>query len=199
MNLQIRKLKIRKLKTWTCSNLRGHFQLENFKPLKLYKHEEENKNRTLIMALRLMRRIHTMAYKRMAWLFPEYEYSTCSSALLLTQSCSEQYTLLLKAVGLIAPFWKNGLGERWSLLWYDCSRYLYAKWHACLIDRYLPQQKAGRWSRAEKPTRRTSGRSENYARMQGRKSLEVKNTVWYNYRRVPRVDFGQEIVLQGTG
>lgn len=137
----------------------------------------------------LMGRIHTNGYKRLADFFPEYEYvpvlqACCSRKAERAQAFADQW-----GYKSIETDWRKVI-ERDDIDAVDiCTP---NDSHAEIA---IAAAKAGKMILCEKPLARTVSEAEEMV-----KAVEasgVKNTVWYNYRRVPAVTLAKNIVASG--
>ncbi len=137
----------------------------------------------------LMGRIHTNGYKRLADFFPEYEYVP------VLQACCSRREEKAKA-----------FAEQWDYASYETD------WHKIIerddidaVDICTPNDKhaeiaiaaakAGKMILCEKPLARTVEEAEGM--LKAVEEAGVKNTVWYNYRRIPAVTLAKKIVASG--
>jgi predicted dehydrogenase len=137
----------------------------------------------------LMGRIHTNGYKRLADFFPEYEYRP------VLQACCSRREENAKA-----------FMERWNYASYETDwRKLLAREDIDAVDICTPNDmhaeiaiaaaKAGKMILCEKPLARTVAEAKGM--LEAVEKAGVKNTVWYNYRRVPAVTLAKNIVASG--
>uniref|UniRef100_UPI00404747FA Gfo/Idh/MocA family protein n=1 Tax=Algoriphagus sp. TaxID=1872435 RepID=UPI00404747FA len=137
----------------------------------------------------LMGRIHTNGYKRLADFFPEYEYRP------VLQACCSRREANAKA-----------FMERWDYASYETDwRKLLAREDIDAVDICTPNDmhaeiaiaaaKAGKMILCEKPLARTVAEAKGM--LEAVEKAGVKNTVWYNYRRVPAVTLAKNIVASG--
>ena len=136
-----------------------------------------------------MGRIHTNGYKRLADFFPEYEYRP------VLQACCSRREANAKA-----------FMERWNYASYETDwRKLLAREDIDAVDICTPNDmhaeiaiaaaKAGKMILCEKPLARTVAEAKGM--LEAVEAAGVKNTVWYNYRRVPAVTLAKNIVASG--
>lgn len=137
----------------------------------------------------LMGRIHTNGYKRLADFFPEYEYRP-----VLQACCSRR-------VEKAEAFMKD-----WDYASYEIDwRKVIARDDIDAIDICTPNDMhaeiaiaaaaAGKMILCEKPLARTVAEAKTM--LDTVENAGVKNTVWYNYRRVPAVTLAKNIVASG--
>lgn len=137
----------------------------------------------------LMGRIHTNGYKRLADFFPEYEYNP------VLQACCSRREANAKA-----------FMERWGYASYETDwRKVIERDDIDAVDICTPNDshaeiaiaaaKAGKMILCEKPLARTVAEAEEMVKAV--EAAGVKNTVWYNYRRVPAVTLAKNIVASG--
>jgi predicted dehydrogenase len=137
----------------------------------------------------LMGRIHTNGYKRLADFFPEYEYNP------VLQACCSRREANAKA-----------FMERWGYASYETDwRKIIEREDIDAVDICTPNDshaeiaiaaaKAGKMILCEKPLARTVAEAEEMVKAV--EAAGVKNTVWYNYRRVPAVTLAKNIVASG--
>ena len=136
-----------------------------------------------------MGRIHTNGYKRLGDFFPEYEYRP-----VLQAACSRREDKIKE------------FAEQWGYASYETDwRKIIERDDIDAVDICTPNNthaeiaiaaaKAGKMILCEKPLSRTLEEGEEMV-----KAVEeagVKNTVWYNYRRVPAVTLAKQIVDSG--
>jgi predicted dehydrogenase len=137
----------------------------------------------------LMGRIHTNGYKRLMDFFPEYEYAP-----VLQACCSRN------------PERAQAFADQWGYKSIETDwRTIIARDDIDAVDICTPNDKhaeiaiaaaaAGKMILCEKPLARSVEEAEQML-----KAVEVagvKNTVWYNYRRVPAVTLAKKIVDSG--
>ncbi|MFC5192089.1 Gfo/Idh/MocA family protein [Algoriphagus aquatilis] len=137
----------------------------------------------------LMGRIHTNGYKRLADFFPEYEYVP------VLQACCSRREPNAKA-----------FMERWGYASYETDwRRIIERDDIDAVDICTPNDthaeiaiaaaKAGKMILCEKPLARTVAEAEGM--LKAVEEAGVKNTVWYNYRRIPAVTLAKNIVSSG--
>jgi len=137
----------------------------------------------------LMGRIHTNGYKRLADFFPEYEYVP------VLQACCSRREPNAKA-----------FMERWGYASYETDwRKIIERDDIDAVDICTPNDthaeiaiaaaKAGKMILCEKPLARTVAEAEGM--LKAVEEAGVKNTVWYNYRRIPAVTLAKNIVSSG--
>ncbi len=137
----------------------------------------------------LMGRIHTNGYKRLADFFPEYEYVP------VLQACCSRREPNAKA-----------FMERWGYASYETDwRRIIERDDIDAVDICTPNDthaeiaiaaaKAGKMILCEKPLARTVAEAEGM--LKAVEEAGVKNTVWYNYRRIPAVTLAKNIVASG--
>lgn len=137
----------------------------------------------------LMGRIHTNGYKRLADFFPEYEYVP------VLQACCSRREANAKA-----------FMERWGYASYETDwRRIIERDDIDAVDICTPNDthaeiaiaaaKAGKMILCEKPLARTVAEAEGM--LKAVEEAGVKNTVWYNYRRIPAVTLAKNIVASG--
>ena len=137
----------------------------------------------------LMGRIHTNGYKRLADFFPEYEYVP------VLQACCSRREANAKA-----------FMERWGYASYETDwRRIIERGDIDAVDICTPNDthaeiaiaaaKAGKMILCEKPLARTVAEAEGM--LKAVEEAGVKNTVWYNYRRIPAVTLAKNIVASG--
>lgn len=137
----------------------------------------------------LMGRIHTNGYKRLADFFPEYEYVP------VLQACCSRREANAKA-----------FAERWGYASYETDwRRIIERGDIDAVDICTPNDthaeiaiaaaKAGKMILCEKPLARTVAEAESM--LKAVEEAGVKNTVWYNYRRIPAVTLAKNIVASG--
>jgi predicted dehydrogenase len=137
----------------------------------------------------LMGRIHTNGYKRLGDFFPEYEYRP-----VLQVACSRREDKI------------KAFAEQWGYASYETDwKKVIARDDVDAIDICTPNNthaeiaiaaaKAGKMILCEKPLARTLEEAEEMVKVI--EETGVKNTVWYNYRRVPAVTLAKQIVDSG--
>jgi predicted dehydrogenase len=137
----------------------------------------------------LMGRIHTNGYKRLMDFFPEYEYAP-----VLQACCSRN------------PERAQAFADQWGYKSIETDwRTIIARDDIDAVDICTPNDKhaeiaiaaaaAGKMILCEKPLARTVEEAEQM--LKAVEAAGVKNTVWYNYRRVPAVTLAKKIVDSG--
>ncbi len=137
----------------------------------------------------LMGRIHTNGYKRLGDFFPEYEYRP-----VLQVACSRREDKI------------KAFAEQWGYASYETDwRKVIERDDVDAVDICTPNgthaeianaaAKAGKMILCEKPLARTLDEAKTMAEVV--EKAGVKNTVWYNYRRVPAVTLAKKIVDSG--
>lgn len=137
----------------------------------------------------LMGRIHTNGYKRLGDFFPEMEYRP-----VLQVVCSRREDKV------------KAFAEQWGYKHTETDwRAVIARDDVDAIDICTPNDKhaeiaiaaaeAGKMILCEKPLSRTVEEGEKM--LEAVEKAGVKNTVWYNYRRVPAVTLAKQIVDSG--
>ncbi len=137
----------------------------------------------------LMGRIHTNGYKRLGDFFPEYEYRP-----VLQVACARREDKV------------KAFAEQWGYKHTETDwRAVIARDDVDAIDICTPNDshaeiaiaaaEAGKMILCEKPLARTVEEGEKM--VAAIEKAGVKNTVWYNYRRVPAVTLAKEIVDSG--
>lgn len=137
----------------------------------------------------LMGRIHTNGYKRLMDFFPEYEYAP-----VLQACCSRN------------PDRAQAFADQWGYKSIETDwRTIIARDDIDAVDICTPNDKhaeiaiaaaaAGKMILCEKPLARTVEEAEQM--LKAVEAAGVKNTVWYNYRRVPAVTLAKKIVDSG--
>jgi predicted dehydrogenase len=137
----------------------------------------------------LMGRIHTNGYKRLMDFFPEYEYAP-----VLQACCSRN------------PERAQAFADQWGYKSIETDwRTIIARDDIDAVDICTPNDKhaeiaiaaaaAGKMILCEKPLARSVEEAEQM--LKAVESAGVKNTVWYNYRRVPAVTLAKKIVDSG--
>lgn len=137
----------------------------------------------------LMGRIHTNGYKRLADFFPEYEYNP-----VLQACCSRREE---KAQTFADQWGYKSVETDW--------RELLKRDDIDAVDICTPNDmhaeiaiaaaEAGKMILCEKPLARTVAEAEGM--LKAVEKAGVKNTVWYNYRRIPAVTLAKQIVASG--
>lgn len=137
----------------------------------------------------LMGRTHTNGYKRIGDFFPELKYRP-----VLQAACSRN------------PEKVKAFAEQWGYQSFETD------WQAVVsrddidaIDICTPNDthaqiaiaaaEAGKMILCEKPLARTL--EEGYSMIEAINKTGVKNTVWYNYRRIPAVTLAKQVVDSG--
>ncbi|WPR78003.1 Gfo/Idh/MocA family oxidoreductase [Algoriphagus sp. NG3] len=137
----------------------------------------------------LMGRIHTNGYKRVPDFFPEYEYvpvlqACCSRRKEKAQAFADQW-----GYKSVETDWRELL-KRDDIDAVDiCTP---NDMHAEIA---IAAAEAGKMILCEKPLARTVAEAEGM--VEAVEKAGVKNTVWYNYRRVPAVTLAKQIVASG--
>ena len=137
----------------------------------------------------LMGRIHTNGYKRLMDFFPEYEYAP-----VLQACCSRN------------PERAQAFADQWGYKSIETDwRTIIARDDIDAVDICTPNDKhaeiaiaaaaAGKMILCEKPLARSVEEAEQM--LKAVEAAGVKNTVWYNYRRVPAVTLAKKIVDSG--
>lgn len=137
----------------------------------------------------LMGRIHTNGYKRLGDFFPEYEYRP-----VLQVACARREDKV------------KAFAEQWGYKHTETDwRAVIARDDVDAIDICTPNDshaeiaiaaaEAGKMILCEKPLARTV--EEGQKMVEAIEKAGVKNTVWYNYRRVPAVTLAKQIVDSG--
>jgi predicted dehydrogenase len=137
----------------------------------------------------LMGRIHTNGYKRLTDFFPEYEYAP-----VLQACCSRN------------PERAQAFADQWGYKSIETDwRKIIARDDIDAVDICTPNDKhaeiaiaaaaAGKMILCEKPLARTVDEAEKM--LKAVEAAGVKNTVWYNYRRIPAVTLAKQIVDSG--
>lgn len=137
----------------------------------------------------LMGRIHTNGYKRLTDFFPEYEYAP-----VLQACCSRN------------PERAQAFADQWGYKSIETDwRKIIARDDIDAVDICTPNDKhaeiaiaaaaAGKMILCEKPLARTVEEAEEM--LKAVEAAGVKNTVWYNYRRIPAVTLAKQIVDSG--
>lgn len=137
----------------------------------------------------LMGRIHTNGYKRLTDFFPEYEYAP-----VLQACCSRN------------PERAQAFADQWGYKSIETDwRKIIARDDIDAVDICTPNEKhaeiaiaaaaAGKMILCEKPLARSVDEAEEM--LKAVEAAGVKNTVWYNYRRIPAVTLAKQIVDSG--
>lgn len=137
----------------------------------------------------LMGRIHTNGYKRLADFFPEYEYQP------VLQACCSRKAERAEA-----------FMKQWDYASYETDwKKIIARDDIDAVDICTPNDmhaeiaiaaaEAGKMILCEKPLARTVAEAKTM--LDAVEKAGVKNTVWYNYRRVPAVTLAKNIVASG--
>lgn len=137
----------------------------------------------------LMGRIHTNGYKRLGDFFPEYEYRP-----VLQVACARREDKV------------KAFAEQWGYKHTETDwRAVIARDDVDAVDICTPNDshaeiaiaaaEAGKMILCEKPLARTV--EEGQKMVEAIEKAGVKNTVWYNYRRVPAVTLAKQIVDSG--
>ena len=151
--------------------------------------KETKKLRIGLIGTGLMGRIHTNGYKRLGDFFPELEYRP-----VLQAACSRREDKI------------TAFAEQWGYASVETDwRKMIARDDIDAIDICTPNNThaeiaiaaaaAGKMILCEKPLSRTLQEGEDMV-----KAIEksgVKNTVWYNYRRVPAVTLAKQVIDSG--
>jgi predicted dehydrogenase len=137
----------------------------------------------------LMGRIHTNGYKRLSDFFPEYEYNP-----VLQACCSRRED---KAQAFADQWGFKSVETDW--------RELLKRDDIDAVDICTPNDMhaeiaiaaaaAGKMILCEKPLARSVSEAEGM--LKAVEKAGVKNTVWYNYRRIPAVTLAKQIVASG--
>ena len=136
-----------------------------------------------------MGRIHTNGYKRLTDFFPEYEYAP-----VLQACCSRN------------PERAQAFADQWGYKSIETDwRKIIARDDIDAVDICTPNDKhaeiaiaaaaAGKMILCEKPLARSVDEAEEM--LKAVEAAGVKNTVWYNYRRIPAVTLAKQIVDSG--
>ncbi len=136
-----------------------------------------------------MGRTHTNGYKRLGDFFPEYEYRP-----VLKAACSRSEDKV------------KAFAEQWGYESYETDwKALIARDDIDAVDICTPNDlhaeiaiaaaEAGKMILCEKPLARTQ--EEAQTMVDAVEKAGVKNTVWYNYRRIPAVTLAKQIVDSG--
>ena len=150
---------------------------------------EKKQIRIGLIGTGLMGRIHTNGYKRLGDFFPEYEYRP-----VLQAACSRRENKI------------KDFAEQWGYASYETDwKKMIERDDIDAIDICTPNNthaeiaiaaaKAGKMILCEKPLSRTSEEAEEMVKVI--EETGVRNTVWYNYRRVPAVTLAKQIVDSG--
>lgn len=151
--------------------------------------ENKKQIRIGLIGCGLMGRIHTNGYKRLADFFPETEHRP-----VLQVACARREDKV------------KAFAEQWGYQHTETDwRALIARDDVDAVDICTPNDKhaeiaiaaaeAGKMILCEKPLARTL--DEAHAMVKAVEKAGVKNTVWYNYRRVPAVTLAKQIVDSG--
>ena len=136
-----------------------------------------------------MARAHTNAHKRVGDFFPDLEWKTC-----------------LKAVCARTPEKVRAFAEQWGYESYETDwKTLVSREDIDAVDICAPNDThaeialaaiaAGKMILCEKPLARTV--AEGQPMVDAVEEAGVKNTVWYNYRRVPSVTLAKQVIDSG--
>jgi len=150
---------------------------------------EKKKIRIGLIGTGLMGRIHTNGYKRLGDFFPEYEYRP-----VLQAACSRREDKI------------KDFAEQWGYASYETDwKKMIERDDIDAIDICTPNNthaeiaiaaaKAGKMILCEKPLSRTIEEAEEMVKVI--EETGVRNTVWYNYRRVPAVTLAKQIIDSG--
>ncbi|WP_339925335.1 Gfo/Idh/MocA family oxidoreductase [uncultured Cyclobacterium sp.] len=150
---------------------------------------EKKQIRIGLIGTGLMGRIHTNGYKRLGDFFPEYEYRP-----VLQAACSRREDKIKE------------FAEQWGYASYETDwKKMIERDDIDAIDICTPNNthaeiaiaaaKAGKMILCEKPLSRTIEEAEEMVKVI--EETGVKNTVWYNYRRVPAVTLAKQIIDSG--
>jgi predicted dehydrogenase len=137
----------------------------------------------------LMGRTNTNGYKRLGDFFPEYEYRP-----VLQAACSRSEDKV------------KAFAEQWGYASYETDwKALIARDDIDAVDICTPNNthaeiaiaaaEAGKMILCEKPLARTQAEAQTM--VDAIEKAGVKNTVWYNYRRIPAVTLAKQIVDSG--
>jgi predicted dehydrogenase len=151
--------------------------------------ENKKEIRIGLIGTGLMGRIHTNGYKRLGDFFPEYEYRP-----VLQVACARREDKV------------KAFAEQWGYKHTETDwRAVIARDDVDAIDICTPNDshaeiaiaaaEAGKMILCEKPLSRTV--EEGQKMVEAIEKAGVKNTVWYNYRRVPAVTLAKQIVDSG--
>ena len=151
--------------------------------------ENKKEIRIGLIGTGLMGRIHTNGYKRLGDFFPEYEYRP-----VLQVACARREDKV------------KAFAEQWGYKHTETDwRAVIARDDVDAIDICTPNDshaeiaiaaaEAGKMILCEKPLARTV--EEGQKMVDAIEKAGVKNTVWYNYRRVPAVTLAKQIVDSG--
>ena len=151
--------------------------------------ENKKEIRIGLIGTGLMGRIHTNGYKRLGDFFPEYEYRP-----VLQVACARREDKV------------KAFAEQWGYKHTETDwRAVIARDDVDAIDICTPNDshaeiaiaaaEAGKMILCEKPLSRTV--EEGQKMVDAIEKAGVKNTVWYNYRRVPAVTLAKQIVDSG--
>ena len=150
---------------------------------------EKKQIRIGLIGTGLMGRIHTNGYKRLGDFFPEYEYRP-----VLQAACSRREEKI------------KDFAEQWGYASYETDwKKMIERDDIDAIDICTPNNthaeiaiaaaKAGKMILCEKPLSRTIEEAEEMVKVI--EETGVRNTVWYNYRRVPAVTLAKQIIDSG--
>lgn len=151
--------------------------------------ENKKEIRIGLIGTGLMGRIHTNGYKRLGDFFPELEYRP-----VLQVACARREDKV------------KAFAEQWGYKHVETDwRAVIARDDVDAIDICTPNDKhaeiaiaaaeAGKMVLCEKPLARTV--EEGQTMVDAIEKAGVKNTVWYNYRRVPAVTLAKQLIDSG--
>ncbi len=151
--------------------------------------KETKKIRIGLIGTGLMGRIHTNAYKRLPDFFPEFDYQPVLQAV-----CARREDKV------------KAFAEQWGYASYETDwKAIIARDDIDAVDICTPNNThaeiaiaaaaAGKMILCEKPLSRTL--EEGAEMVKAIEKAGVKNTVWYNYRRVPAVTLAKNIIASG--
>lgn len=137
----------------------------------------------------LMGRIHTNAYKRIGDFFPELEYrpvlkAVCSRSKNKVQEFADQW-----GYESIETDWKVLIGRD------DIDAVDICTPNNMHAEIAIAAAEAGKMILCEKPLARTL--AEAKPMVDAIEKAGVKNTVWYNYRRIPAVTLAKQVIDSG--
>lgn len=150
---------------------------------------EKKQIRIGLIGTGLMGRIHTNGYKRLGDFFPEYEYRP-----VLQVACSRREDKI------------KAFAEQWGYASYETDwKKVIERDDVDAVDICTPNDthaeiaiaaaKAGKMILCEKPLARTLEEAREMVKVI--EGAGVRNTVWYNYRRVPAVTLAKQVVDSG--
>ncbi|WP_154855103.1 Gfo/Idh/MocA family protein [Cyclobacterium xiamenense] len=150
---------------------------------------EKKQIRIGLIGTGLMGRIHTNGYKRLGDFFPEYAYRP-----VLQVACSRREEK------------SRAFAEQWGYASYETDwKKVIERDDVDAVDICTPNDthaeiaiaaaKAGKMILCEKPLARTLEEAEEMVKVI--EGAGVRNTVWYNYRRVPAVTLAKQLVDSG--